>query len=279
MDKMRILICTDGSNAAERAAREVILFRFPEETRLVLFYVVEKHTRPQDLNDVFAPIEGALAPHFSTLERKVVSGIPAEQILAETHAHRYNLIVMGDTGISRVLLRRRMGSTARKIIRLVDIPLLLVRRNTDSLKKALICTSGESPSADTLHNGGFLVSYSSAQIGVLHVMSQLALAANSRADDLLDTAQTAMQRKTWEGLHLTWAVDQVQLAGVSAPIIPILRHGLVLDQVAAELREGNYDLLVIGSHHVAGRSRTLEAFLEDVTSDLVSEVPCSVLIV
>jgi nucleotide-binding universal stress UspA family protein len=110
-------------------------------------------------------------------------------------------------------------------------------------------------------------------------MSQLALEVGSQADDLIDNAQTAIRRKTREGLHLAWAVDQVQNAGVITPVIPVLRHGLVLDQVVAELRDGKYDLLVIGSHHVSGRSRTLNAFLEYVASDLVSETSCSVLII
>lgn len=142
-----------------------------------------------------------------------------------------------------------------------------------------MCTSGEAPAVETIQKGGFLVSFSKAQIGVLHVMSQLALKATSQADDLLDTALTAIQRKTPEGLHLDRAINHIQQAGVTAPVIPILRHGLVLDQVTAELREGKYDLLVIGSHHVSGRSRLLEAFLEDVASELISEAPCSVLIV
>jgi len=276
---MRILICTDGSKAAERAAREVSLLRFPEETRIVLYYVMEVRGGHKVPEEIFSPIEAVLAPSFPIVERKVASGNAAAQILTETQDYSYDLVVIGDTGISRGLLHRRMGSTASKIMRLIDIPLLLVRRNPDQLKKVLVCTSGEAPAAETLQKGGFLVSYTHAQVGVLHVMSQLALAAISQADDLLDTAQTAMQRKTREGLHLIRAVEQIQQAGVSAPVIPILRHGLVLDQVTAELREGQYDLLVIGSHHVSGRSRKLEAFLEDVASDLISEAPCSVLIV
>jgi nucleotide-binding universal stress UspA family protein len=110
-------------------------------------------------------------------------------------------------------------------------------------------------------------------------MSQLALSTSAQSDDLIDSAQTAIKKKTWEGLHLTWAVDQIQQAGVTAPITPILRHGLVLDQVMAELREGKYDVLIIGSHHISGRSRMLEVLLEDVTSDLVSEAACSVLVI
>jgi len=177
------------------------------------------------------------------------------------------------------LLKMHLGSDTRIIVSQVEIPLLLARRYTKSIEKVLICTGGEETSVDTLKIGGKFVSFSKAQVCVLHVMSQLALEVSSQADDLRDTAQTAIQKKTREGLHLAWAVNQIQKAGASTPVIPVLRHGLVLDQVIAELREGKYDLLVIGSHHVSGRSRTLDAFLEDVASDLVSATSCSVLII
>ena len=201
------------------------------------------------------------------------------KLLKETQDGSYDLVVTGDTGTSWGFSHRRIGSTASKLIRLVDIPLLLVRRNPDILEKVLVCTSGEVPAVETIQKGGSLVSFSKARVSVLHVMSQLALKADLQMDDLLNNAQTALLKKTREGLHLEEAVRQLQKAGVRPPILPILRHGLVLEQVTAELREGRYNLLVIGSHHVSGRSRLLEAFLEDVAGELVSEAPCSVLII
>jgi len=279
MDEMKILICTDGSKSAEIAAKELISLRFPAETTCVLFYVVKKHAGQRTQEEVFAPIEAVLASYFNNIKRKAVEGEMAVQVLREIHEESYDLIVKSDFGKGWGLLKMHLGSDTRIIVSKVEHPLLLARYYTKSIERVLICTGGEETSADTLRIGGRLVSFSKAQVCVLHVMSQLALDAGSQADDLRDTAQTAIQRKTREGLHLAWAVDQVQKAGASAPVIPILRHGLVLDQVIAELREGKYDLLVIGSHHVSGRSRTLDAFLEDVASDLVSETSCSVLII
>ena len=279
MDQMKILICTDGSKSAEFAAQELISLRFPRETTCVIFYVVKKHAGQSVQQEIFAPIEAVLSPYFSNIKRKVVEGDLAVQILREIREEPYDLIVKSDFGKGWGLLKMHLGSDTRNIVSKVELPLLLARHDTKSIEKVLICTGGEETSADTLKIGGKLVSFSKAQVHVLHVMSQLALEVGSQADDLRDTAQSAIQRRTREGLHLAWAVDQVQKAGVSAPVIPVLRHGLVLDQVIAELREGKYDLFVIGSHHVSGRSRTLDAFLEDVASDLVSATSCSVLII
>lgn len=281
MNGMKILVCTDGSIPAVRAAQEVSLLKFPEESQVVLFHVVETSpiSRSKPLEQVFTRAEAALANVFPYLQRRIVSGNAAVQILKETRAGSYNLIVTGDTGTSWGLLHRRIGSTASKILRQVNIPFLLVRRNPDVLKKVLLCTSGEDPAVETLQKGGALVSYSQAEVSVLHVMSQLALDSGTLVDELLDTAQSAMEKRTREGVHLEEAVRLLIKSGVKQPVLPILRHGLVLEQVTAELREGKYNLLVIGSHHVVGRNRLLEAFLEDVASELVSEAPCSVLIV
>ena len=279
MDEMKILICTDGSKSAEVAAQELISLRFPAETTCVIIYVVKKLAGQQEQQEVFAPIEAVLSPYFTKIKRKAVEGEMAVQILREIREESYDLIVKSDFGKGWGLRKMHLGSDTRIIVSKVEFPLLLARQYTKSIERVLICSGGEETSADTLKVGGWLVSFSKARVCVLHVMSQLAFDVGSQADDLRDTAQTAIQRRTREGLHLAWAVDQIQKAGVSAPVIPILRHGLVLDQVIAELREGKYDLLVIGSHHVSGRSRTLDAFLEDVASDLVSATTCSVLII
>jgi nucleotide-binding universal stress UspA family protein len=71
----------------------------------------------------------------------------------------------------------------------------------------------------------------------------------------------------------------LQEAGVPAPILPSLRHGLVVDEVLAEVEEGRYDLLVIGGHYQQSGKRWMDILLEDITGQLLSKVRCSVLIV
>jgi nucleotide-binding universal stress UspA family protein len=58
-----------------------------------------------------------------------------------------------------------------------------------------------------------------------------------------------------------------------------MRHGLVVEQVLAELSRGHYDLLVVGAHHQPGQNRWLEILLDDVADRLLNHAPCSVLVV
>jgi nucleotide-binding universal stress UspA family protein len=71
----------------------------------------------------------------------------------------------------------------------------------------------------------------------------------------------------------------LEAAGVKRPITPNLRHGLVIDQVLAEVRQGKYDLLVVGAHHKPGQNRWLEILLDDVADQLLNQANCSVLVV
>ena len=279
MDDMKVLIYTNKNNYVESVAREFISLKFPQTTQCVLLHVRRKNAKPQKYPDALQAMESLLSEYFTTIEIKIVDGDVDKQILSEINSDHYDLLILGNLQKKKGLFKRHLDSTVKNIISEVNVPILFVRRYKENIAKVLICTAGEKISADTLKVGGRLVSFSQAQVRVLHVMSQLALDVNSSAEDLLDSAQTAIQRQTREGIHLAWAVEQVQNAGVTSQVIPVLRHGLVLDQVVAELREGKYDLLVIGSHQISGRSHTLDLLLEDVTSELVSETGRSVLIV
>jgi nucleotide-binding universal stress UspA family protein len=166
-----------------------------------------------------------------------------------------------------------------KLARTLTIPFLVARNVPLRLSKILLCTSAEVTALETVRVGGRLVSSANAEIILLHVMSQVAMRLDSPPDDLLDTAQSAIQRVTREGQHLERAVQLLGQVGVTAPVTPSLRHGLVVDEVLAELEEGQYNLLVIGGHYHHGRSHWEEFLIEDVAGQLIHRAPCSVLIV
>ena len=105
------------------------------------------------------------------------------------------------------------------------------------------------------------------------------LKPGSIPEELVATAETAIAKNTREGQHLQRAIQQLTQAGISGPIVPRLRHGLVVDEVLAEVREGKYDLMIVGAHYQPGQNRWLGILLDDVTDQLINQAPCSVLIV
>jgi nucleotide-binding universal stress UspA family protein len=172
-----------------------------------------------------------------------------------------------------------VGSLTHKLAREATSPLLIARNVPARLHRLLVCTAGEAASFDTLRLSGQLLAHTDTEVGLLHVMSQVALRVDSPPADLHDSAESAIERHTREGQHLQRGRSLLQQMGVRGPVIARLRHGLVVDQVLAEMVEGKYDLLVVGGHYQINLNRWMQILLEDVTSQLLARSPSSVLVV
>lgn len=276
---MHILICSDGSPAAEQSALLISCLKYPPSSNITLLGVSESDGDQSLLTASFEHIKAILKEQNYFIQQKIHFGQPADQILKEVEQTPYDLVAIGPSRHPHGFKGLKFGSTAQKLARLMTTPLLVARRVPQQINSVLICTGAEMPSLETLSIGGKLVSNVQGEIVVLHVMSQVALRLDSPADDLVDTADLAIQRGTREGLHLKQALNLLQQAGVSGEVRPLLRHGLVISEVLAEVNEGGYPLLVIGGHYHHGRSHWSEMLLEDLAGQLLQKAPCSVLII
>jgi nucleotide-binding universal stress UspA family protein len=172
-----------------------------------------------------------------------------------------------------------MGSTSSRLAKQSPLPLLIVKGRRLAVKKILACTAGGRPGEVCAQWGGRFASWTGASVTVLHVMSQLALADTSKLDDLQDTAEEAIAQNTREGQHLQRGVALAREAGAKAEVAPKLRHGLVLDEILAEIESGDYDLVVIGAHHPPTGDLWRRLLLDDVADQIIHECPRPVLVV
>jgi nucleotide-binding universal stress UspA family protein len=276
---MKILVCTDGSPAAEQAALLLSRLTFPPETSYTVLGVSETDGDQVQLTvsfDQFEKILGGPGPQISRMMRY---GNAIDEIKKEVESGSYDLVALSASGKRRGFQVLRIGSTAQKLARTLTTPLIVARNVPESIRKVLICTGGESPSLENLKTAGKFLGNVEGEIFVLHVMSQVALRLDSPTQDLVDTAETAIQRSTREGRHLEQAIEILHQADIFGTIKPGLRHGLVVDEVIAELYSGGYELLAVGGHYHHGRSQWIEFLLEDISGQLADRAPCSVLIV
>ena len=276
---MRILICSDGSPAAEQSAYMITRLNYLPEAEITILGVSEMDGDQVHLSASFERIKALLSGRQFTIQQKIRYGHPADQIMKEAVETSYDLVAVGTSGLVRGFPGLKFGSTAQKLARLLTTPLLVARHVPVKVEKVLICTGAETPSLETLSVGGKLISRVVGEIVVLHVMSQVAMRLDSPADDLVDTAESAIQRGTREGRHLLQALKLVQQAGVVGEVKFLLRHGLVVDEVIEEIETGGYNLLIIGGHYHHGRSHWTELLLEDLAGELLQKAPCSVLII
>lgn len=276
---MHILICTDGSQAAEQAALLMMKFQFPEGTRFTILGVSETDGDQVQLNIAFERIEAMFTATGSLVQKKMRYGDAAEEIIKETESEAFELVAVGVSGKTRPFPVFRAGSTTKKLARTLTMPLVIARSVPEKISKILICTGGESQSLENIRTAARFLAFVPTKITLLHVMSQLALRLDSPDQDLLDTAESAILRGTREGRHFLQAMEILRQAGISETITPKLRHGLVIDEVIKELNEGQYDLMVIGSHYHLASKPLLEILLEDIAGQLIGRASCSVLLV
>ena len=274
----RILLCSDGSPASASGAAMLIALRLTQDSQISILGVREHghdSTRlERALQDLAIQLEVAGSRPGIRLRR----GHPAEEILAEAESSAYDLVVVGTQG-ARGLTRFRLGSTAGRLARHLTTSLLACRQTPASVDRVLLCVSGEEPSADTLRVGGVVAASAGATITLMHVMSQVALSWESPSDDLAATAESAIERKSREGVFLLQGMEGLLAAVPTVSVTPRLRHGLVVDEVLAEIRQARHQLLIIGAHRAPEASGRLAPFLDDVADQLLTHAPCSVLIV
>ena len=265
---MNVVVCCKDPDRSEALLRWLPWLSLTPDSAVTLLTVLGRH-------DPLPSVELPIPPGFPlTLTRRLRHGSAAVEILAEVSEAGADLVVCGWR-----THRTTLGSTAERLFRACPANLLLVRPADVPLEGALICTGGESPSLDTLHSAASLLNREQIRVGILHVMSQVAFSDASPHEDLLDSAESAVARGTHEGLHLRRAAAVFQEAGFRGEVVPILRHGLVVDEVVAELRQGKYELLVIGSRQPRTKRRWSDLLLEDVGADLASRAHCSVLLI
>jgi nucleotide-binding universal stress UspA family protein len=275
---MKILVYTDGSDQAEEAASLLRSLGAATGAEVTILGVSEMSADNPAVEQSADRIEQDLEQEGSEVKTVLKSGEPTNELVDEAKRGSYDLVIVARTPKRRPA-RLALRSTTKQLAKNVPAHLLITRNVPDKLRRILICTGAEEPSEDTIKLAGLLTAGSGAEVFLLHVMSQVALRADSHAEDLEETAEQAMDHHTPEGDHLAHAVETLRQLGVESDITPLIRHGLVVDEVLTEIKEGDYDLLVLGSHRQPTMTRWMDVLLEDVAGELLRKAPISTLVI
>ena len=277
---MKILLCTDGSKTVLKAVNLLIRMNLLENVQLTLLGSLDEKAPTAQIQKSFEQIESALGGAQPGWKRVVVRGSFVKNIEQAARSEKFDLVALGeDIRHHRGLWLLKSQSMGKHLSKKLETPFLVARDVSGEVRKVLFCSSAKDPTDLTLRLGGNLIARSGVDVAVLHVMSQLALVFTPAQADLRDTAETAIKRKTLEGEYLLRAISVLRQSGLQSNITPIIRHGLVIDEILCEIRQGGFDLLVIGAHHRPGYDRQREKLAEDVATDLISEVPCSIMVI
>jgi len=269
---MKILICSDGKPAADNATQLGAAFAGPLQAETTLLGIAEK-------SEDESALRAALDKQAALLREKNVSpkiaigaGDPVRQIVDQTTKSKYDLVVIGarKTGLSGPHWR---SEKTYEVIKSISPPVLVAMGEWAQLKQFLVCTGGKEFIEEAVQLTGKLASAVGAAVTLLHVMAE----PPAMYVDLVrleEDVDRLLESNSELGINLRTQKQDLEKMGVPTQIH--IRHGIVVDQVFAEARENNFDLIVTGSSQARGMLR--HYIMGDVTLSILNHANCPVLV-
>jgi nucleotide-binding universal stress UspA family protein len=195
----------------------------------------------------------------------------AEEVIPMAAEADDSIVVLGPLG--RPILRRFLvGRSIRSLLEEISTPVVYVPRACLPVSRMLFCAGGLGYDMNAEHLGVRLGLAAKAKATLLHVAPPVdleyptAIAEREHWRDLVNT-------DTLTGRNLRRALEQARAAGLDVEIK--MRQGSVVDEIQAELREGHYELVCMGSGHSARGLRQL--YEPNVTEEIAEASACPVL--
>jgi nucleotide-binding universal stress UspA family protein len=269
---MRILICSNGMPAADSATRIGGVMAGACRAETTLLGIAEKPADEQALREALE-VEAQVLRHNGVEPNVVIrGGEPIRQILAATSASNYDLVVIGAERRGTSGLYWRSEKTY-EVIKAIRPPVLVASGESSELKRFLVCTGGKEFIGAALQLTGEMAAAMGASVTLLHVMAEPP-AMYADLVQLEEDLDRLLASKSELGTNLRRQKEELESAGVTTEVR--LRHGIVVDQVLAEAREGDHDLIVTGSSESRGMLQ--HYIMGDVTRSILNHTNCPVLV-
>lgn len=124
----RVLVAIDGSEGSREALRFLSIFELVREVSVSLLFVVQgPPTLRGDAGEILADAAAILADTAGPIERSVMGGDPAREIVRVARSSDVDLVVLGARGL-RTIGRLLLGSVSETVLHRVGCPVLIVRQ-------------------------------------------------------------------------------------------------------------------------------------------------------
>jgi nucleotide-binding universal stress UspA family protein len=237
---------------------------------------VNEHPNPaaiddrNPLEDIFERAVSLFQEKGLTYSLEVRNG-EAERVIPEEANRGGYITVLSSLG--RPQLRRLIaGRSIRPLMERIQGPILYVPEMRLPLKKILISAGGLGYEAAAENLALQVAAANQADVTILHVIPPTDLdypTTRGLRGHTKDLAET----NTLPGRSLRHALEVAQAAGLNARAIA--RQGIIVEEILNELREGNYDMVCMGSSYSASTLR--QYFSPHVTAEVAEAARCPVL--
>jgi nucleotide-binding universal stress UspA family protein len=269
---MKILICSDGMPAADAATRLGALLAAPSRAETTLLGIAEKAEDERSLREALEKQAEWLRAKNVSPQIAIGAGDPVRQIVDQTAKTKYDLVVIGARKTGSTGLHWRSEKTY-EVIKSISPPVLVAMGEWAQLKRFLVCTGGKEFIEEAVQLSGKLASAVGAAVTLLHVMAEPP-AIYADLVRLEEDVTRLLESNSELGINLRTQKQDLEKLGVPTEVH--VRHGIVVDQVFAEVRKSNYDLIVTGSSQAQGMFR--HYIMGDLTRSILNHANCPVLV-
>jgi len=273
--KPDLLIATNGFKGTWPSIEYGTWLAATLETKITLLGVTENLNPAaiddhHPLEDVFARAVALFQQNGVAYSLEVQNG-NAEEIIPRKAKQGNYIILLGPLGrpqFRRLLTRRSI----RHLMEEIEQPILYVPESKLPLKKLLICMGGLGYEVTAEHIAMQMAMKSRAEVTLLHIVPPMDLNYPT-ARTVSEHWQNLTETDTPVGRSIRQALEIAKNDGLTANVKA--RQGNVVEEILAEVKEGNYDLLCMGSVYSANALRQLYA--PNVTAEIAEGAACPVL--
>jgi nucleotide-binding universal stress UspA family protein len=186
----------------------------------------------------------------------------AEEIIPRKTRERDYTTVIGRLGRPQIK-RMLTGRSIRHLMEQIEKPILYVPEIKLPLKKVLICIGGLGYEITAENIAIRMAVKSNAEITLLHIVPPMDLDYPT-ARAVRDNWKTLAKTDTPIGRSLRQGMDIAQANGLMANVTA--RQGNIVEEIFLELKDGEYDLLCMGSPYSANALRQM--YTTNVTAEV-----------
>lgn len=275
--KSEILIVTNGFKGTWQGIEYGSWFARSMQMKVTLLGVVERLSpaaidEHHPLEEVFARAVELFQKDGVEYHLEIRNG-EAEQIIPAKANQGDFITVISPLGRSR-LRNWLTGRSFHVLMEQVKGPLLYVPEVRLPLQTLLISAGGLGYEMTAEDLALQVATVHRAEVTVLHVIPPTDLDYPTTRD-VRKHVGNLQDTNTVLGRGLKNALETAQAAGLNARLIT--RQGHVVEQILTEIREGNYDMVCMGSHYSVHALRQL--YTPNVTAEVAEAANCPMLTV
>jgi len=267
---LQILLCTNGSDESHPALEYGVwlakLLNLPVQLLGVIEGLDSQHAVQKQVRESEQMFQSA----GIQFQVEIAKGRGSVVIGRYASQSRY-ITVVGPLG--RPLWRRLFqGRSFRRLLKLIQTPLIYVPRIKLPLTRLLLCMGGLGYAHSVKQQCIILAKATGAKITVLHIVEPANLDYPVAREMHLHW-KNILETETPQGRNLRQALHDIEIAGIEVTFK--VRNGNPVHEIIAEYKKGAYDLIGLGSPHSAHSLRHL--YLPNVTAEVAETAECPVI--